>query len=89
MMPEPLAEVHPTAARAAGIRDGEEVRLSSPNGEVRMRAKVTDRVHPETVVIPAGWAGTSANLLTSSEALDPISGFPTLRSVPCRIEPVH
>ncbi len=55
------------------------------------RLAVTDRVRPDTVVVPAGWAGAAnANRLTTGDAgsLDPISGFPALRSATCRIEPV-
>jgi anaerobic selenocysteine-containing dehydrogenase len=85
-LPEPLAKLHPTAASAAGVRDGQEVEIVSPHGRVRMRVRVTERVHPESVVVPAGWARASANQLTDPEARDPISGFPAFRSLVCRVE---
>jgi hypothetical protein len=40
------------------------------------------------VVVPAGSAEASANRLTTTEGLDPVSGFPAFRSVACRVEPV-
>jgi formylmethanofuran dehydrogenase subunit D len=62
------------------------VAVISPHGRVVFTAKVGDRVHPETVVIPHGWATANANLLTDAEVLDPISGFPGFRSGVCRVE---
>jgi anaerobic selenocysteine-containing dehydrogenase len=80
--PEPLVLVHP----ASGIADGTFVELVTERGRVRMRAKVTDDVHPETVVAPFGWEGANVNLLNDAQRLDPISGFPAFRSIRCRIE---
>jgi anaerobic selenocysteine-containing dehydrogenase len=86
-MPRPLAELHPEAARKAGISDGDRVTVVSPHGRIVLHAKVTTRVHPECVVVPAGWGGANANLLTRDSALDPVTGFPAFRSGICRLEP--
>jgi hypothetical protein len=43
-------------------------------------------VHPSAVVAPFGWEAANVNLVSDAEALDPISGFPALRSQPCRVE---
>jgi anaerobic selenocysteine-containing dehydrogenase len=85
--PEPFVELHPDAAAAAKLADGRRVALVSPFGRIEMRLRVTDRVHPRAAVIPAGWAKANANLLTDGAALDPISGFPAMRSGVCRVEP--
>jgi formate dehydrogenase (coenzyme F420) alpha subunit len=82
--PEPLALVHPNA----GIEDDSLIDLVSDTGRVRMRARVTEDVHPETVVAPFGWEGANVNLLNGAGRLDPISGFPAMRSIRCRIEGV-
>jgi len=84
--PEPLAEVHPRTAASLGLRDGQRVRVVSPKGEIELAMRVTDRVRPDTVVVPGGWEGACANRLTDPEALDPISGFPAFRSLVCRLE---
>jgi anaerobic selenocysteine-containing dehydrogenase len=86
-MPEPYVEIHPSAAAAAGIVDGKPVAVISARGRLEMLARVTDRVHPRAVVVPAGWAQANANLLTDAKALDPISGFPAFRGGACRVEP--
>lgn len=85
MMPRPLVEVHPDAALAAGIEEGQLVAVVSPHGRFELHAEVTDRVHPDCVVLPSGWAGV--NRLTQDGRLDPLSGFPAFRSGVCRIEP--
>ncbi len=84
---EPCVELHPVAAKAAGVVDGKRVTVVSPHGRVTMQARVTDGVHPEVVVVPAGWASASANQLTDPDRRDPVSGFPALRSGICRVEP--
>jgi anaerobic selenocysteine-containing dehydrogenase len=85
---EPCVEVHPDAALRMAIADRQMVTIVSPRGRVEMRARVTDRVHPEIAVVPAGWATASANELTTLDHLDPISGFPVFRSQVCRLEPL-
>jgi len=86
-MPHPLARVHPDTAAGAGVEDGSGVSVVSPHGRVAFEARVTDRVHPGCVVIPAGWDEANANLLTDETILDPVTGFPGFRSGVCRIEP--
>jgi len=83
--PHPLAEIHPEVATSHGIADGDLIEIVSPHGRIEMHARVTERVHPECVVLPAGWAEANANVLTDDTALDPITGFPEFRSGVCRI----
>ena len=85
-MPEPVVALHPTAATRFGVTDKESVAVVSPYGRIVLRVNVSESVHPETAVIPSGWAQANANELTSSDSLDPISGFPAFRSGVCRIE---
>lgn len=85
--PEASVELHPDAAKVAGVADGDQVLIRSPHGEVEARLRVTDRVHPLTAVVPAGWTRGNANLLTDGTALDPVTGFPAVRSGVCRVSP--
>lgn len=85
-LPEPFASVHPEVAAQLGLADGEWIQLVTRRGRVRMRVRLTDRVHREVVSIPAGFALANANELTPADRLDPISGFPALRSCCCRLE---
>ena len=53
--PEPQVEVHPEAAAARGIAEGDWVRLSTPSGSVRARAKLNANLAPNVVVGQHGW----------------------------------
>jgi assimilatory nitrate reductase catalytic subunit len=84
--PEPIAEIHPAAARQAGIRDGEPLRLTTRRGTATFRAKVTPAIRPDTVFLPFHWGGEqSANLLTNA-VLDPISRIPEFKVCAVRAE---
>ncbi len=85
-LPEPELLVHPSAAARAGVVHGAKIELISPHGRIQLRAVVTEDVHPECVVMPAGWAEANPNLLISNLVRDPISGFPALRSGVCRLQ---
>lgn len=88
-LPSPFVEVPPAIAGPLGLEDGDWVAVVSPHGRIELEARVTDRVHPETVVLPNGWPQANANLLIDGDDLDPISGFPAFRSAICRLEPLR
>ncbi len=80
------ALVHPSAAQRFGVEHGATVTVISPLGEVDLLAVVTDDVHPEAVVVPAGFEQANVNRLVGVERRDPVSGFPAFRSGVCRLE---
>jgi len=53
--PEPMLEIHPKLAEAKGIKDGDMVRVFNKLGEVRLRARLTRLVPPDTVVTYESW----------------------------------
>ena len=55
---EMFVEIHPEAAAARGIRNGERVWVSSPTGaRINVQALVTQRVAPDTVFLPFHFSG--------------------------------
>lgn len=88
LVPEPLLEINPQTARGLGIKDGDRVVVESPRGSIRVKAKLSEDVHPRTVAMQHGWNEANANYLTDDMARDPISGYPALRSVLCRVTKV-
>ncbi len=97
--PKPLAEVHTKVAKEKGIEEGESIIVSSPRGEIKMNAKVTDHIHPLVVSIDHGWWfpekpdksfglwESNANILTNdSPPYDPAFGSYQLRGILCNIE---
>ncbi|WP_354700121.1 Assimilatory nitrate reductase catalytic subunit [Paraconexibacter sp. AEG42_29] len=94
-------EVHPDDAAAAGIADGDTVRLVSETGAIEVRAQVTDGLRPGVVCVPHGWGsrifdpvggtapttyGANRNLLVGNAKLDRFSQTPIFNSTAVRIE---
>ena len=53
--PDPEVELHPAAAQARGIADGDWVSIETPEGSVRARARLNDNLDPRVVVGEHGW----------------------------------
>ena len=85
LMPEPFLEIHPETAGSLGVGDGDTVTVESVRGSIRVKARLTEDVHPEMVAMQHGWGEANANLLTDDKARDPVSGYPGFRSVLCRV----
>jgi anaerobic selenocysteine-containing dehydrogenase len=83
--PEPLAQIHPATAKKHDIVDGEMIVIETKRGSIKMKAKVTEDIAPSVVSIPHGWAQANANVLTDITHRDPISGYPELKALLCRI----
>ncbi len=89
---EPLLEVHPADAAAAGIADGALVRVVSASGSSMFRAGVTDAQGCGQVFVPMHWtdamaSGGRGNLLPD-QSVDPVSGQPGFKNNACQIETV-
>ncbi|MCL6451449.1 MAG: molybdopterin-dependent oxidoreductase [Acetobacteraceae bacterium] len=89
--PGPLVEVGlaPEAAEAAGIADGQRVRVETPVGAMPGRARLVPGQRPEAVRIYAGgWVkdGLGVNLVTPSLETDMGHGG-ALYDCPCRVVP--
>ncbi|HSO92603.1 MAG TPA: molybdopterin oxidoreductase family protein, partial [Arthrobacter sp.] len=77
--PEARLQIHPAAAAAQGIGEGDVVSISNGRGEVSCRAELSTDIRPETVFLPFHFPELeSANRLTEA-ATDPISGMPEFK----------
>jgi anaerobic selenocysteine-containing dehydrogenase len=54
-LPDPQVELHPETARARGIAAGDWVRIETPHGNVRARAKLDATLDPQVVCGQHGW----------------------------------
>ncbi len=104
---EPRVWVNRRTADELGIRDGDGVVIETPKrdgtlqGSARLKAHLTESVHPRVIYIPYGWwQGCSAlgiadsghldgsanvNNLYDDSSVDPVSGTVGMVSYPCRI----
>jgi anaerobic selenocysteine-containing dehydrogenase len=51
-------EMHPTTAQKLGVRDGDIVKVTSPNGEIEAQVYTYPAIRPDTVAIPLGQGHT-------------------------------
>jgi assimilatory nitrate reductase catalytic subunit len=87
LVPEPIAEIHPSTARQYGLSEGDMVTLATRRGSSQFRIKITNGIRPDTIFVPFHWGGNqSANRLTNP-ALDPTSRMPEFKVCAVRIEP--
>jgi len=84
----PVVEMHPDDASKLGIKSGDIVRVDSKYGSLEIRASVLepDGIKRGFLQITHGWPEANVNLLTTDEVIDPISGFPSVRSIPVKIK---
>jgi anaerobic selenocysteine-containing dehydrogenase len=88
----PLADVlvHPSDADAAGLADGDLVRVVGRHGATEGRAHVTTEIREGAVSVPHGWGAPDVQRLTSAhEDVDPLTGMVLLGGLPVRLEPVR
>lgn len=73
-----FVEINPTAATARGIRQGEQVWVSTPTGaRIKVQALVTERVGPDTVWLPFHFSGHWQG--TDMKPYYPDGAFPVVR----------
>jgi anaerobic selenocysteine-containing dehydrogenase len=95
----PMARLNRSDAERAGIRDGDDVIVSTSTGSIRIGARVGDDIMPGVVSIPHGWGrrfqepsadaaelGVNVNRLTDDSLREPLTGVPVFNGIPCRLE---
>ncbi len=93
-----LIQVHPKTAAKAGVRDGDEVIVSSPRGEIRGTALLWEDMREDTVFVPNTFgpaqkmgeefhlpAYEPANLLVDDRWFDNLSGQQAYKCFACRL----
>lgn len=53
--PEPSADIHPETARRFGVKNKEWMIVETPRGSIKVKARVTSNIVPDTVCCQHGW----------------------------------
>jgi len=69
-----------------GIQDGEMVKVSTRRGSLKLKAKITENIAPGVAFTTFHFSETPANILTSSEFLDPVAKIPEYKVSAAKIE---
>jgi anaerobic selenocysteine-containing dehydrogenase len=100
IVPHPLLQIHPRTASGLQICAGDWVWIEAPKGRgrVKMKAHITEAVHPHVVHAPSHWwypedggpehGCWSSNInaiLTNDPPYDPVCGATPLRGTQCRV----
>ena len=80
MTPTNFIEVSPELAVERGLQTGDLVQLISPQGKVKVRVEVTDRVHGKQLYMPMNSTEEPVNKLTSSQ-VDRATHTPAFKEV--------
>lgn len=84
-VPEPMAEIHRLDAEKYHLQDGDIATVENRRGKIKLKVKVTEDILPGVIHIPHGWRDANVNLLTDNTSADPITGYPVLKGLLCRI----
>ena len=86
LAPDPLAELHPTTAGEYGVIDGDWIFVETKKGKIKVKVITTDDIMAGVVNIMHGWPeDLNQNVLTDLENRDPVTGYPELRALACKI----
>lgn len=85
--PEAYVEISKEDANELNIKDGEMIKISSPFGELEIKAKISERVSKGIITIPNHYSEKKANKLTSP-ILDPVSKIPAFKYCNVKIEKI-
>ncbi|MCB4807100.1 molybdopterin-dependent oxidoreductase [Tamlana sp. 62-3] len=82
--PKPVLEINPVDAYLNNIKEGDITQITSENGEVRVRAKVTKNIAKGVVFLPMHWGKQLQNTLNRANnlthtVLDPSSKEPDFK----------
>lgn len=93
--PDPVVELHPSTAAEYGIAENASVVIATPHGEIRQKARISQKVSPGVVFASFGWwspdrpawEGANYNRLTAADRLGKQFGTPWVKGIPCQIRP--
>jgi predicted molibdopterin-dependent oxidoreductase YjgC len=72
-------EINPGDAEDLGVQEGDMMVIASRRGEMEVPAKITPAVKAGTLFLPIHFGENPTNILTSSEAYDPLAKIPEFK----------
>ena len=72
-------DINPEDAEVLGINSGDVLVLSSRRGEMEAPARLNHSVAPGSLFLPIHFGENPTNVLTSSEAFDPLAKIPEFK----------
>ncbi len=85
LRPDPAADLCAADAEALGVRQGDDIVLESPVGRITVKANITELAAPGEVHMYHGYREANVNRLVPMDRLDPATGFPGYKQIPCAV----
>lgn len=85
LRPDPMADINPADGERLGISQGMEIVLRTTVGAITVKANVTLSAREGEVVMYHGYREANVNELIPVDYLDPCTGFPGYKQVPCSV----
>jgi anaerobic selenocysteine-containing dehydrogenase len=93
LVPEPILEIHPNAAKQRHINDGDWVSIETLRGKILHKARFDESLNPAVVTAQHGWwygykdgwKTVNINMLTDDENIDPNVGSGALKGLMCEV----
>ena len=84
--PTGYVSIHPQDADALEVKQGDVLILSSRRGQMEAPARLTTSVKPGMLFMPIHFGENPTNVLTSSEAVDPLAKIPEFKVGAVKVE---
>ncbi len=88
LLPEEYADISDVDAKRLGIEHGEKIIVRSRRGEVKVTARVSERIQPGLVWMAIHYFENNANWLTTSTGKDSITKTPEYKACAVAIEKI-
>lgn len=85
----PRAIINTSTALGLGIKSGDDVIISTENGELRITATLSDDLHADVISLPHGWRDANVSLLTSERNVDPLTGMVIQTALAAQLRVAH
>lgn len=83
--PDSYIEMNTATVERLGLKDGEEVKVTSRRGEITTTVKATDGIDEDVLFMPFHYSDAKVNYLTNPE-VDPLAKIPELKVAAVRVE---
>ena len=82
----PTADINGEDAAELGVAQNDWIFVSTPKGSIKVMANISEMGQKGVVHVAHGYRDADVNTLIDQDYLDPISGFPGVKSLLCKIE---
>lgn len=86
LRPYAAADINPFDAKELGIRQDDDIELSTATGSIHVKANLTHASKKGVVFMYHSYENADVNRIIDLNHLDPYSGFPGYRTVRCRVK---